>query len=218
MFRADVTTEDILSYEPRLSEYIKEGNSDFSTEIARANDRVTAWLKSKRFLLRKLCLPYNITEGEVTTSDDDTERLRLVIDISSSSSSDSTITLKGTNDAGETYSTIFTLDIPADTTGETTKAFSKPYKRYLIELVGDITATYFLTERSFELPVIYIAISIIMRSLSMGGDSIWSSKSQEYEDLAFSILQEFSFGYDADDNGSYDNDERYTLNEITVKA
>lgn len=218
MFRADVITDDIYSYEPKLIQFIQDGNSDFKNEISKGKERCIAWLKSKRFLLRKLCLPLDLTIDTITTNDDNVERLRLVVNITVGSSDDTTYTLYGTNDDGDAYTSIFDLEIPANTTGDVTKSFNTPYKKYKLTLSGLLTATHFLTERSFELPTTYLAIGVIMRSLSMGNDSIWSAKSQEYDDLAFGVLSEFSFGYDKDDDGTYDEDETNTIGEVIVKA
>lgn len=220
MFRADVITEDIHFIEPKLSLLLQNDNSDFKNEILVAKKRVAAWLKSQRLLLRKVCLPYSLTIDTTSTSDDNVERTRLVVQVAIANiiTSDSTFTLYGTNDSGTTLVSVGTLKVPASSSGDFTFSFHEPYKRYKVTCDQTITSTIFLTEISFELPVVYFTLGVIMGGLSMGTDSIWSEKATEYDDKAYAILNEFSFGYDDDDDGDYDDNEKYQTSETTLKA
>lgn len=225
MFRADVIQSDLAGYNKKLDSYVHAGNTDFLAEISKAKDRVIQFLHRKGFRLRSLCIPLAITIDTLTEESDvgsgyARERLRLVINITETPTGTAVFFLKGGNESdGSDLATITTLASLDGKKGEVTTTFQKTYKYYKVSTFQDAVATIELYERTFEEPVIFESLNIVMRSLALGGGSGWIEQAEYWHNEYLSSINEITFGYDKNDDGSYDSkDEGFDIPETKLTA
>lgn len=205
MLRSWLGHSDIIAREPSLEDYLRTDQIDFDTLISEAKQQLTIDVKNRNIELKKLCVTLSLTNA--TKSDCDYgERTRLVIN-ASAVTDQITGVLEGTNDtSSESYTTVLN-NIQFAEIGEHTYTFEDVYDYYKLTLTGTVTFTAYLVERSFELPHLYLSLSLIYRQLeSLNGD-IYGNKAQAYFDLYRESLHNAVYSYDYDESGTLDADE-----------
>ncbi len=227
MITTRVTYLDLLKYEPPI---VRRGDpsttyaAEYDQFITQAKDILISDIKSMGYKLRLLCTPLTLTP-DVKSGWDKIERTRLIADVTANLG-EVTVTLQGTNDeSDETWTDCgsFTVgtdlidggedeDIPATgSTGEQTFPFDNVFKYYKISstatTTGTITYTAYLVERSFELPLIYLALYLIFVSKSKIANDDYYNKANQYRTLYENILKSNFFSYDSDEDGKADESE-----------
>jgi len=205
MLSSYITHSDIIKREPSLEDYLRTDQLDFESLISEAKQQLTIDVKNRNIELKKLCTTLSLTNA--TKSDIDYgERTRLVIK-PTAVTNQITGVLQGTNDTtSESYTTILN-DIQFAEIGEYTYTFEDVYDYYKLTLTGTVTFTAYLIERSFELPHLYLSLSLVFRQLeSLNGD-IYGNKAQMYFDLYRESLHNAVYSYDSDESGTLDADE-----------
>lgn len=217
MIITKVTYADLLKYEPPIVRRGDPSNTyidEYEDFITKAKDVLTSDVKSMGYKLRYLCTPLTLTPNTKSEADY-IERTRLVV-VVTANTGEAVITLQGTNDeSDETYSDVGTITIE-DQVGEQTLVFESINKYYKISSTGTVTYTAYLVERSFELPLIYLALRMLFSSKSKIANDDYYNKSEQYRMEYESIMKSNFFSYDSDEDGKADEDE-YSYQTVKVR-
>lgn len=211
MLKTFVDQSELLKYEPKLTDYLATGQSDFSVIINSAAEIFTQDLKANNVELKKICVPLVLhTSGSETTSktgdvvEDTLERRLLYIDQTAVSGT-SVFTLYGSNDK-TTWTEAKTVN---SNSIETVKVlFDDVYTYYRLDYSGT-TSTYEakLYEEVFQIAHIFLALSMIYKTLQNQADSVWEAKAVDYEDKYNRRLEKIIYGYDENLSGGIDAGE-----------
>lgn len=210
MLKTFVTHDRVVEFEPSIADYLRTGQSDYTTIVSKALEVLTQGLKWNGLELKKLCVPLALqASASATTSktgdksgEDIFERRIWYVEVTAETGDDAVFTLQGTNDtASETWTTITTLSFTA--TGEDNTIIDDVYSYYRVNYAGT-SATYSssLYEESFYLAHLYKSLEMIYVSLEKVIGSIWEYKAKEYLDLYEMTLKNIKFTYDYNESGT----------------
>ena len=227
MFIANITHDDIISQEGSLELYLGD-LPDWENKIVNAKNIVLTKIKSAGKKLRLLNKPlyfydpnedYLITNTAAftseTTSEDNVERMRFVIEVTELASGSLSVKVQGSDDE-TTWTNVCVF--ATDQAGEFSRRISKPFKYYRLVLsaTGSRTFTAYMVEDVFFLPVLYKTISMIFLALQSEANSNWSAKYQEYDNLFNEAFESLVFSYDANDDEEITSEEENSSKRITI--
>ena len=205
MLRSYLTHAELIEREPQLSDYLRDDQINFNTIIDNAKSQLISEMKNRGKELRKLCATFTLTDA-TKSDEDEIERTRLFINVSAITDN-ATWVFEGTNDqSSESWTTILN-SIQASELGEYTYTFDNTFKYYRLTKNGTVTYTAYLVERSFEQVHLYLALSLVYKSLENLTGDMYGNKAQFYMDLYFDSLETIVYSYDENLDGSVNEDE-----------
>ena len=210
MIESRITSEDIYKWQSQLIDLIPETQDDWSEQIDEAFKEVVSDIRDMGWNIRKLCKRYSLQtsvtktdayNGVITSTEDNLQRLRIVIDVTAFDSS-AEFLLQGTDDDGTIWETAIE-SIQITEVGEKTVLFTRAYKKYrliLASVVSTITYSAFLIETTFERLHVYKSLEIIYRALNNVQNDVYKEKQQEYMQMYNDRINIIQFAYDEDDD------------------
>lgn len=207
MHKSYLQTSDLTNIEPMLADYYRTSQTDYATMLIQANDVLEMELRNRRLKLKNLETTLTLTDATKSNADE-VGRTRLVLVVSAVTGT-ATFALQGTDDTtSETWTDItVSPTMSVTSTGTTYYKFYDTYDYYKLTKTGTVTYTAFLVERSFELVLAYLTISMIFRSLQALVSDMWEDKAKFYWDLYQDALERAVYSYDANEDGIADEDE-----------
>jgi len=224
MIETFLTENMVTRGEPALADYLRSGQSDFSSLRFEALTDLITDLIDSGFNVKRLCkrlsLQTSVTKTAAYTgalSDEDyAQRMRLVIDVTDITDN-AVFTLQGTDDDGTNYYDISLIDdsnnsattktISAEATGNDANSYiiTRPYKKYRLKLVSIGTT---ITYSAYMIEEIYTTLhrdktrSNIYQSLMAEQGDVWEGKYRQYLDKYEQRLSSARFIIDNDDDGT----------------
>ena len=173
MHKSYLQTSDLTNIEPMLADYYRTSQTDYATMLIQANDVLEMELRNRRLKLKNLETTLTLTDATKSNADE-VGRTRLVLVVSAVTGT-ATFALQGTDDTtSETWTDItVSPTMSVTSTGTTYYKFYDTYDYYKLTKTGTVTYTAFLVERSFELVLAYLTISMIFRSLQALVSDMW---------------------------------------------
>lgn len=215
MIESHISSTDLTNNEPKLSDFLT--SAQLTQVVKDAKDlllhRLENRLPNKGYDLRRLCKRLNLTVA-TTSSEDTIGRRRLVLQLSSAAAN--TFKLEGSNDES-TFTEIFSSTVLSlSTTTSFTKVIGvddsnvgvfKYYK--LTQVTGSTSLSLaYLVETTFELPHLYLALSMAFKKLQFLRNDAYEQQAGYYEELFNQAWDNMKYSFDSDDDDDLDDDDK----------
>jgi len=207
---------DLKGLVPELANYLWTGETDYSKQKTTANQIVLADFSNRGYQLRNLRPELYLDTIDPNDNEDIGNRFRAVA-ICTTVTGTAYVTISGTNDITDTYTTAGVSSNLA--IGTNTWLLTDYFKFYKYALTGTATLTdvYLVESANYDLLFAYKWLELILNDAIVEENDAYHIKAKEMATKYNNLLSTFKPFYDIDEDGELTASEQQSNNIATIR-